>query len=93
MLVSPPFCDRDIAPGDQGCEQVDPLAPALFALGQHAVLCQASSALHSSQRLLAFLDDVYVLAVREGCGIASSEGKTRVTIRRRAATRNRRAGR
>ena len=83
---------RDIAQGD-GCEQGDPLAPALFALGQHAALCQASSALHGSERLLAFLDDLYVLttrdrareardtvvqAVQEGCGIASNEGKTRV---------------
>ena len=83
---------RDIAQGE-GCEQGDPLAPALFALGQHAALCQASSALHGSERLLAFLDDLYVLttrerareardtvvqAVQEGCGIASNEGKTRV---------------
>eukprot|EP00439_Symbiodinium_sp_Y106_P083243 s600_g23.t1 len=83
---------RDIAQGE-GCEQGDPLAPVLFALGQHAALCQASSALHSSERLLAFLDDLYVLttrerareardtvvqAVQEGCGIASNDGKTRV---------------
>jgi len=48
---------------------------------------------HSSERLLAFLDDLYILttreraseardtvvqAVQEGCGIASNEGKTRV---------------
>ena len=72
----------DIAQGE-GCEPGDPLAPALFALGPHAALCQASSALHSSERLLAFLDDLYVLttqesareardtvvqAVQEGCG-------------------------
>ena len=83
---------RYIAQGE-GCEQGDPLAPALFALGQHAALCQASSALHSSERLPAFLDDLYVLttrerareardtvvqAVQEGCGIASNDGKTRV---------------
>ena len=83
---------RDIAQGE-GCEQGDPLAPALSALGQHAALCQASSALHGSERLLAFLHDLYVLttrerareardtvvqAVQEGCGIASNEGKTRV---------------
>ena len=59
-------------------------------LGQHAALCQASSALHGSERLLAFFDDLYVLTAREardavvqavlqeGCGIASTEGKTRV---------------
>ena len=83
---------RDVAQGE-GCEQGDPLAPALFALGQHAALCQASSALHASERLLAFFDDLYVLttrdcareardtvvqAVQEGCGIASNDGKTRV---------------
>ena len=33
---------RDIAQGE-GCEQGDPLAPALLALGQHAALCQDSS--------------------------------------------------
>ena len=64
--------------------KITPLAPALFTLAQHAALCQASSALHSSERLLAFLDDLYVLitrerareardtvvqAVQEGCGI------------------------
>ncbi|CAE7522469.1 unnamed protein product [Symbiodinium natans] len=41
----------------------DPLAPALFALGQHAALCQAR--------------DTVVQAVQEGCGIASNDGKTR----------------
>ena len=56
-------------------------------------LCQASSALHGSERLLAFLDDLYVLttrerarearetvvqAMQEGCGIAFNQGKTRV---------------
>ena len=78
--------------GREGCEQGDPLSPALFALFQHAALCQASSTLHSAERLLAFLDDLYVLttrerareardtavqAVQEGCGIGSNEGKTR----------------
>ena len=73
--------------------KITPLAPALFTLAQQAALCQASSSLHSSERLLAFLDDLYVLttreraleardtvvqAVQEGCGIASNEGRTRV---------------
>ena len=74
----------------EGCEQGDPLAPALFALGQHGALCQAPSALRTSERLLAFLDDLYVLtargrareardtmvqAVQEGCGILSHDAR------------------
>ena len=56
-----------------------------------AALCRASSALHSSERLLAFLGDLYVLSVhvklttpwcsvagRMRHGIASDDSKTRV---------------
>ena len=83
---------RNIAQGE-GCEQGDPLAPALYALGQHGALLKAASAVHASDSLLAFLDDLYVLTTRERaraardtvvgiveaeCGIASNEGKTRV---------------
>ena len=82
---------HNIAQGE-GCEQGDPLAPARFALGQHGALLKAASALHASDSLLAFLDDLYVLTTRERaraardtvvgiveteCGIASNEGKTR----------------
>ena len=77
----------------EGCEQGDPLAPALFALGQHSALCSAASALHPAETLVAFLDDLYVVttrgrarecrdtvvgAVERDCGIASNIGKTRV---------------
>ena len=83
---------RDVAQGE-GCEQGDPLAPALFALGQHSALCSAASALHPAETLVAFLDDLYVVttrgrahecrdtvvgAVERDCGIASNIGKTRV---------------
>ena len=65
------------------------LAPALFALGQHGAPLKAASALHASDSLLAFLDDLYVMTTRErACaardtvvgvvkaewGIASNEG-------------------
>ena len=86
-------CCRDIQQG-QGCEQGDALAPALFSIGQHGGLERASSQLQHGERLLAFLDDLYILtptpararpardmvvaAVEAHCGIASNEGKTRV---------------
>ena len=77
----------------EGCEQGDPLAPALFALGQHESLARAAETLHPSDCLMAFLDDLYLVtvpdrcrgsldavthSVAEGCGIASNLGKTRV---------------
>ena len=49
-------------PQEEGCEQGDPLAPALFALGQHDGLQQASAALREGETLMAFLDDLYVAA-------------------------------
>ena len=76
----------------EGCEQGDPLAPALFALGQHGALARAAGDLDPADKLLAFLDDLYVItvasrarpaldtvtgAVEEHCGIASNLGKTR----------------
>ena len=76
----------------EGCEQGDPLAPALFALGQHGALARAAGDLDPTDKLLAFLDDLYVItvaararpaldtvtgAVEEHCGIASNLGKTR----------------
>ena len=48
----------------EGCEQGDPLAPVLFALGQHSALCSAASALHPAETLVAFLDDLYVVTTR-----------------------------
>ena len=78
---------RDVAQGE-GCEQGDPLAPALSALGQHRAL---SSTLHPADSLVAFFDDFYVITTRDraresrdavvgtverDCGIASNIGKT-----------------
>ena len=76
----------------EGCEQGDPLAPALFALGQHDALHCAAASLHPDDSLVAFLDDLYITttpsrartsldiateAVASHCGIGSNLGKTR----------------
>ena len=45
----------------EGWEQGDPLMPMLFSLGQHAALTAISDRLEGSERLLAFLDDLYVV--------------------------------
>ena len=83
---------REVRQGE-GCEQGDPLAPALYAIGQHAALLAAQSRLQADEEVFAFLDDLYVLttlprarvardvvagAVEAGCGIASNHGKTRI---------------
>ena len=82
----------------EGCEQGDPLAPALYALAQHDGLAAASQGLRSGDRLAAFLDDLYVFttasrardsidavtgAVEEYAGVSSNLGKTRVYSRAR----------
>ena len=84
-------CHR-ILQGD-GCEQGDALAPALFALAQHAALVAASQQLRPGEFLAAFLDDLYIVtvpnraraaleavssAVEELAGVAANLGKTRV---------------
>ena len=53
---------REIQQGEGG-KQGDPLMPALFALGQHQALVAVQETLQPSERLLAFLDDVYVASV------------------------------
>ena len=81
-------------PQAEGCEQGDPLAPALFALGQHEALRRADSQLRQGESLMAFLDDLYVLLpnptgaraalvlvtgmVETHTGISANLGKTRV---------------
>ena len=63
----------------EGGEQGDPLMPLLFALGQHASLCAIDEGLAEGERLMAFLDDVYIwttlrvcskrmAVLRESCG-------------------------
>ena len=48
-------------PQGDGGEQGDPLMPALFSLGQHAALEAIAAELLPTERLCAFLDDIYVL--------------------------------
>ena len=81
---------REVRQGE-GCEQGDPLAPVLYALGQHDALQRAASGLHAGDTLMAFLDDLFVTApsrartaldaatqaVADHCGIGSNLGKTR----------------
>ena len=56
----------------EGGEQGDPLMSLLFALGHHAALCAIANSLGADDRLMAFLDDVYVVtfpeSLRDGCG-------------------------
>ena len=44
----------------EGGEQGDPLMPALYACGQHRALVHVSEVLQDSERLFAFMDDIYV---------------------------------
>ena len=41
--------------------QGDPLMPMLFSLGQHAALMAVAARLQEGERLLAFLDDLYIV--------------------------------
>ena len=60
--------------GEQGC----PLMPALFALAQHEGLVAASRNLLPSERLFAFLDDLYVVTTRARANTAFEEVATQV---------------
>ena len=71
---------RVMAQGE-GCEHGFPLAPALFALGQHSTLCSAASALHPAETLVdpgreRECRDTVVGAVERDCGIASNIAQT-----------------
>ena len=46
----------------EGVEQGDPLMPALYALGQHRALVAVQATLFPSEKLFAFLDDIWVVA-------------------------------
>ena len=52
----------------EGGEQGDPLMPMLYALGQHRALLAVQSQLLPNERLMAFLDDVYVVSEPERIG-------------------------
>ena len=77
----------------RGVNRETPIMPALFALGQHRALVAVQSALHPSTKLMAFLDDVYVVttpprvadsyahldrALWEHAGIRINQGKTQI---------------
>ena len=53
---------QHIAQGEGG-EQGEPLMPLLFALGQHKSLVEAQARLSGNERLLAFLDDIYIASM------------------------------
>ena len=55
---------HEIVQGEDG-EQGDPLMPALFALGQHAALVAVQDTLLPSEKLFAFLDDIYAVVKLE----------------------------
>ena len=67
----PHICESDdgtvhqIEQGEGG-ERGDPLMPLLFAMGQHASLCAIDEELAEGERLMAFLDDVYISTNPEG---------------------------
>ena len=54
----------------EGCEQGDPLMPLLFALGQHRSLMAVQNRLRESEKISAFLDDVYVITTPDRVGLA-----------------------
>ena len=49
----------------EGWEQGDPLMPLLLCLGQHAALVAVAERLEVGERLVAFLDDLYVISSPE----------------------------
>ena len=58
----------------EGGEQGDPLMPLLLALGQHGAPEAVQRTLRGDERLLAFLDDIYIITTppRVGAGSGSS---------------------
>ena len=52
----------------EGGEQGDALMPLLFSLGQHGALQAAQEQLRPQERLMAFLDDVYMVSQPERVG-------------------------
>ena len=58
-------------PQGEGCEQGDPLSPALFSLGLHSALEAISEELHKEELLIAYLDNVYFNTTRAWAKAAS----------------------
>ena len=57
-------------PQGEGGEQGDDLMPLLFCLGQHRALEAAQRQLHDGERLLAYLDDIYLATPPDRVGPA-----------------------
>ena len=55
-----------LAPQGEGGEQGDPLMPALFSLGQHNALEAVKREFLPTEKLCAFLDDIYVCVGQKG---------------------------
>ena len=49
----------------EGGEQGDALMPALFCLGMHDALRRANAELHGDEYIVAYLDDIYIVASKE----------------------------
>ena len=60
---------HSIAQGEGG-EQGDPLVPLLFALGQHPALLATQRRLDPSEKVFAFLDDIYTKTEPSRVGVA-----------------------
>ena len=56
-------------PQGEGREQGDAMMPLLYALGQHKALVNIAAQLKESEKLLAFLDDIYVVCQPDRVGI------------------------
>ena len=54
----------------EGGEQGDALMPLLFCVGQHAALEAIQRGMSPNEKLLAFLDDLYIFQARESGDIA-----------------------
>ena len=53
----------------EGGEQGDPLMPLLFSLGQHGALESVQRSLRDSERMLAYLDDIYIVTSPDRVGV------------------------
>ena len=69
----------------EGGEQGDPLMPALYSLAQHDALVEADGELGPSERILSFLDDLYVVTSRERAADAFLTVST--TVEKRAGVK------
>ena len=60
----------------EGGEQGDPLMPALFCLGIHDALHNVSANLRADEHVLAYLDDIYIVASRDRTRVIYDEVTT-----------------